>query len=105
MSGFSINPRCLISSHLCFRAVAQRRLRMAAHMRAAPGVAETSIPARSFSLVGLLVVLTVLVLGFSLLVTSIGQAREAARRIQCSNNLKQIGLGIQNFHDIRQELP
>ncbi len=78
---------------------------MVAHMRVAPGVKVRSSRAGSFSLVGLVVVVMVLALGVSLLVTSIGQAREAARRVQCSNNLKQIGLGIQNFHDIRQELP
>ena len=78
---------------------------MVAHTRVAQGVAETSIPQRTFNLAGLLVVVTLLALGISLLVISFGQARETARRVQCSNNLKQIGLGIQNYHDIRQELP
>jgi prepilin-type N-terminal cleavage/methylation domain-containing protein len=63
------------------------------------------VPRRAFTLVELLVTVMLAGLVLGLLVPAVRQSRESARRTQCVNNLKQIGLGIQNFHDIRQELP
>lgn len=52
----------------------------------------------------LLVVVGVAALVFAAIIPVIRDAREDANRTECMNNLKQIGLGVQNYHDIRQEI-
>ncbi len=60
---------------------------------------------RGFTLVELLVVIAIIGILIALLLPAIQAAREAARRAKCLNNMKQLGLGLHNFHDTRKRFP
>ncbi len=60
---------------------------------------------RAFTLIELLVVIAIIAVLIALLLPAVQAAREAARRAQCVNNLKQVGLAMHNYHDTNQTFP
>ena len=63
------------------------------------------IRGRGFTLIELLVVIAIIAVLIALLLPAVQQAREAARRSSCQNNLKQLALAIHNYHDTYQRFP
>lgn len=74
-------------------------------MRSLSAVNAPRSPRRGFTLIELLVVIAIIAILVALLLPAVQQAREAARRSSCKNNLKQIGLALHNYHDVHNTFP
>ena len=60
---------------------------------------------RGFTLVELLVVIAIIAILVSLLLPAVNSAREAARKLQCTNNIRQVALAVLNYESANRELP
>jgi prepilin-type N-terminal cleavage/methylation domain-containing protein len=78
---------------------------MQASLISSPPTARSRVNNRGFTLIELLVVIAIIAVLIALLLPAVQQAREAARRTQCKNNMKQLGLAIHNYLDSYTTFP